>query len=471
MRMNRTSIVPLVVLTSIVAAAFSTMTWRDWLKPLVKAEIERQAENQRERQRYNTLVSRRTADELRRERNWVSGQSTECTDFGRGSAPQVCIQQLGSDSVSIGTPIIYRVRWRNLPKGAYIRVWSRNAAPPGERWKYMGAQGAVAPNALGGTSEGEVLTQWDGRSVYCAPSDLPMMCDNGEVGRFVLRAAIMTGTDPFWPSWPVRNPVPVIYHARSETRAFGLSGPPQPVARSGTFRTHPASQAVIEAIRSALPEDALGTDWYVERRVDHLQPWVEKGLQYCARLDLDAPLAGWIDVCFPHSRRDQNGIALRPGDLIAVSRAKLAPGLLAAGDAKRKASAYAVKMTGGRAKFSSYPSEQEMAAALHLRPKDYGKSYQDLRDKARDAGLTFVEVDQPYPEFRDNAQGSWWLVQLGLWVGTIDGPRVHDWGRIALRVDHDGHVCRVQNTGKREQHGLGEREVYSDCLPGTRGRI
>ena len=196
-----------------------------------------------------------------------------------------------------------------------------------------------------------------------------------------------------------------------------------------------------------------------------------KAANYCARLDLDAPLAGYVDVCFPRSRRDENGIALRPGNIVAKSNATLAPGVLAAEDAKRKAIAYATNMTRGHATFSSYPSEEEMVRALYPHRSDYDGSYQGLRDKAHDAGLTFVEVNQPYPEFRNDVRGSWWLVQLGLWISTVDGPRVKDWGRIALRVDHNGHVCRVETTGKREQFGSGEREVYSNCLPGTQRRL
>lgn len=453
------------------AAAAVGIAKRDSLKTSVKESLERHRQEQVRRAQYEKWGEDRAAAELEGERKWQLGPMTPCEAFGSGSAAQVCIEHMGPAAVPIGTPVAYRVRWRNLPPGAYIRVWSRNAAPDGHRWKYMGAQGAIAPQALGGSSEGDVRVTWDGRGVYCAPADAPMMCDSGEVGRYVLRAAIMTGSDPFWPSWPPSKPVPVVNHAQSETQAFVLDGLPQPVARQGSFRSHPLHGEIVDAIKGALPSGALGTDSYVERRIERLGPWTEAGSRYCARIDLDSPLTGSVKVCFPRSRRDSNGIALRPGDIGATGNARLADGIMRAEEAKAKASAYAVGMTGGRATFSSYPSEEETVRVLHPDPKTYDGGYQDLRDAARDARLTYVEVNQPNPYFRDDPGGSWWLVDMSLWIGTIDGPRVEDWGRIALRVDHDGHVCRVDPTGEREGEGQDQRELYSDCRPGSRRRI
>jgi hypothetical protein len=441
------------------------------MKPALKKTAERIAEQQQKREEYKKFAAGRTAAELISERKWEEAAETPCAGFGRGSAPQLCIEHLGPDSAAIGTPVTYRVRWRNLPDRAYIRVWSRNAALAGKRWAYMGPQGAIAQQSLGDAPAGDVRAIWDGRSIYCAPADAPMMCDAGEVGRYVLRAAIMTGSDPFWPSWPPMNPVPVVRHARSETRPFTLHGPPQPVTVPASFRSHPARAEIVDAIRAALPEGALGTDWYVQRRIDRLQPWVAKSRDYCARLELDAPLEGSVSVCFPQARRDTNGIALRPGDIVAHSQARLVKGLLRADDAKAKASAYAIRMTGGRTRFSTYPTEQELVRVLHPDRKTYDGSYQGLRNGARDAGLTFVDVNQPWPSFRQEPGGSWWLVELGLSIQTIDGPRVRDWGRLALRVDHNGHVCRVDPTGEREGSGPDERIVYTPCRPGSRMRF
>jgi hypothetical protein len=463
---------PTIILLVLAGAAVAVgIAKRDSITTSLKESLERHHQEQVRRAEYEKWGEGRAAAELEVERKWQSGPLTPCASFGSGSAPQVCIEHVGPATVPIGTPVAYRVRWRNLPGGAYIRVWSRNAAEAGQRWKYMGAQGAVAPQALGGGAEGGERVTWDGRGVYCAPADMPMMCDSGEVGRFVLRAAIMTGSDPFWPSWPPIDPIPVVVRAQSETEPFVLDGLPQPVTRQGSFRSHPAQREIVEAIKSALPSGALGTDWYVERRIERLGPWAEAGSLYCARLDLDTPLTGSVKLCFPRSRRDSNGIALRPGDMSASGDARLAGGILRAEDAKAKASAYALQMTGGRATFSAYPSEEEMVRVLFSDPKKYDGGYQDLRNAARDAKLTYVEVNQPNPSFQDDPRGSWWLVDMSLWIGTIDGPRVQDWGRIALRVDHDGHVCRVDRTGERVGEGRDQREVYSDCRPGSRRRI
>lgn len=444
---------------------------RDKVVPWLKGLAEHEFEKHRLREEFKRYQAERAQAELQRERSWQAGPITPCRSFGAGAAPQVCIEHEGAAEAPLGTPVRYRVRWRNLPQDAYIRVWSRNAAPAGERWAYLGAQGAIAPQALGGSREGDVRVNWDGASIYCAPADGPMMCDQGEVGRYVLRAAIMTGSDPFWPSFPLPNPVPVIHHAQSETAPFALEGLPRPVFVPGRFRFHPAHGEIVQAIRDALPSGALGVDWYVERRLEKLGPWKETGRRYCSRLDLDLPLEGSVSVCFPRRRRDINGIALRPGDIAATSSAHLAAGLLPAGRAKAKAVAYALRMTGGRATFSSYPTEQEMVRVLHPDPNTYDGSYQGLRNRARDAGLTYVEVNQPNVSFRHDRRGSWWLVDASLWIRTIDGPEIANWGRIALRIDHDGHVCRVDATGENEGEGPDQRPVYSPCRPGSRQRI
>lgn len=412
----------------------------------------------------------RAADELKNEQEWQRIGTTPCSSFGRGSEPQLCIEHLGPEAVAIGTPVNYRVRWRNVPAGAYIRVWSRNAAPAGQRWKYMGAYGAIAPGALGGSRDGDQRVTWDGRSVYCAPTDAPMMCDAGEVGRYVLRAAIMTGSDPFWPSWPIQNPVPVARLAQSETQPFTLDGSPQPVSIQGRYREYRLRREVVETIRKALPPGGAA-DWYVERRIERLGPWQAGLLHYCSRLSLDKPLAGSIDVCFSRFRRDANGIALSPGDITASGDARFASGILNAKEAVTKATSYAIGMTAKQATYPAYPGETDMVRKLYPDPKKYDGGYQALRNAARDAGLTYVEVNQPWASFRHEPNGSWWLVQLGLWIQTIDGPRMRDWGKVSLRVDHNGKVCRIEPTGKREGEGRDRIEVYSGCLPDTQRQI
>lgn len=422
------------------------------------------------REGYEQWSKDRRSSELREEATWKQVRSTPCADFGVGAAPQLCIEYVGSPTIAIGTPVTYRVRWRNLPAGAYIRVWSRNAAPAGQRWKYMGAYGAVSPETLGGEASGDERVSWDGRSIYCSPLDAPTMCDNGEVGRYVLRAAIMTGSDPFWPSWPLRNPVPVTHYARSETAPFTLDGPPQPVALDGRYRRHPYRHEIIETLNKALPEDTVA-NWYVERRIDRLGPWQQGMFAYCARLALDAPLSGSLDLCFPRRQRDANGIALAPGDFTASGDARLSPGILGAKTAKTMARAYAIGLTNRQATYPAYPAESDMVRTLYSDAKLYDGGYQDLRNAARDAKLTYVESNQPQATMRTDDRESWWLVEASLWIQTIDGPTTRDFGQISLRVDHDGRVCRIRPIGKTEGEGPDRQNRFTACLPGSQRRI
>lgn len=423
-----------------------------------------------EREWYAQSAEERRSGELRAEADWEQVRSTPCADFGVGTAPQLCIEYVGPPTITIGTPVTYRVRWRNLPAGGYIRVWSRNAAPAGERWKYMGAYGAVSPETLGGKASGDVRVSWDGRSIYCAPADGPMMCDAGEVGRYVLRAAIMTGSDPFWPSWPARNPVPVERYARSETASFTLEGLPQPVTSDDRFRMHPYRRDIIEALNAALPKDTVNS-WYVEDRIDRLGPWQKHLFSYCTSLALDAPLSGSLDVCFPRRKRDTNGIALAPGDFTASGNARLLPGILGANTAKAMAKAYAIGLTNRQATYPAYPGESDMVRTLFRDVKLYDGGYQDLRDAARDAKLTYVEVDQPTAILQTEGRGSWWLVEAGLRIQTIDGPTIKDFGHIWLRVDHDGRVCRVEPAGETKGKGPDRQNLYTACIPGSQRRI
>lgn len=415
---------------------------------------------------YRNWGQDRAADELKREREWNDIGVTPCLKFGIGSKPQLCIEHVGSETVPINSPVAYRLRWRNLPSGAYIRVWSRNAASAGQRWKYMGAYGAIEVQSFGGSPDGDQQLKWDGRSVACAPVDAPMMCDSGEVGRYVLRAAIMTGTDPFRPGWPERNPFPVIRFAQSETMPFTLDGAPQPVSVPGRYREYRHRREIIDAIGKALP---MGGN--ADKLVDRLGAWRARLMHYCAKLPLDQPLAGSLDVCFSRFHRDANGIALVPGDITASGDARLAHGIMSSKEAVSKATSYAIGMTEKQATYPAYPGEVDMVRKLYPDPKKYDGAYQDLRYAARDAGLSYVEVNQPWPSFRYDAKGSWWLIQLGLWIQTIDGPRVKDWGNITLRVEHIGDVCRIQATGKFEGNGADLRETYSGCLPGSQQSI
>jgi hypothetical protein len=416
----------------------------------VEKSAEVQSYQKQQHESYQRWGSERTTQELKDEKIWESRHTTTCKTFGQGSEPQLCIEHLGSSSVVIGTPVNYRVRWRNLPHTAFIRVWSRNAAPAGQRWRYMGAQGAIASEPLKGSTEGDVRVKWDGRGVYCAPADGPMMCDAGDVGRYVLRAAIMTGTDPFWPSFPIPNPIPVTYFAQSETAPFTLDGLPQPVTRGDDvdiYRSYPFHSDIEKAINLAAPETRV--DWYVRRRIAKLSLWASHWLDYCATLPADEHLTGKIRVCFPKSKRDENGIALSPGDFTAYNYSQLAKGVIASADAVRRASAYALAMLGGQATFLSYPTDRSI-------------------DVARDINLTYADINHAYPTFRHDFKESWWIVETSVSINrVIDRQLSKNPDEMVLRVNNDGNVCQVHPTPAQEDEGPNQRQVYTDCLPGS----
>lgn len=417
----------------------------------------RQGDENERKKREEEWSAQQTKDDLARESAWRAAPISNCGDFGSAPGPQLCIDIEGPRSREFGTPVVYRVRWWNLPKDAYVRVWAVNAAPAGERWKYLGAQGAISVSGLGRSERGDERLSWDGRSNACAPADAPMLCDRGQIGTYILRAAILTGSDPFHVGWPVLNPAPVAYRLRAETSSFALTGSPQ----LDNFAP------IAEAVGKALPRAIRGRG----SPSLELGPWEKTLSGYCSRLALKPPLAGTVRTCFPRSRIDDFGIALRREDISVESDAHLAPGIMRMEDAKARAIAYGILMTGKRATYPAYPGESDLMRKLHRDPKTYHGGYQQLRDDARDAGLSFVDVNQPYPSFRTDGSSSWWLITFNLGIQTIDGPRVANLGRVAVRVDHDGNVCRVEQQGVDRSRSGPEREVYSACVPGSRKSI
>jgi hypothetical protein len=418
----------------------------------------KEADERARREHYERWSAGMIEADLADENFWRATPITRCREFGSGSAPQLCLQIEGANERKFGNPIGYHVRWRNLPDDAYIRVWVVNAAPAERRSWYLGPRGSISLAPLGMTAEGNERVVWDGRSITCAPADAPMLCDMGQVGTYVLRAAIVTGADPFHVGWPSRLPVgPTRYHARSQAQPIRLTGQPH--------RLH-AVQPIAEAIERALPTGVRGRRY----SLDKFGPWFASGRSYCSRLNLEPPLAGSIKTCFPRSRRDEFGIGLRPGDAAVSGDARLATGIMSQDEAVTRAIAYGIGMTGKRATYPAYPSETDMVRSLYPNPRAYDGAYGQLRRNARDAGLTFVDVNQPYPTFRDEEDRSWWLVGFSLWITTIDGPTVEDFGRVWLRVDHDGNVCRVDPAGAEGQWP-DRRELYSGCRPGSRKRI
>lgn len=389
------------------------------------------------------------------EETWRSIPKSDCAAFGKGAVPQICLEIEGPAARRFGKPVDYRLRWRNMPKDAGLRVWVVNAALPADRWKYMGPDGAITPVPLMGGTAGELRLSWDGKGIACAPTDAPMLCGDGQIGSYLMRAAIVTGADPFHVGWPEQNPPPTRYLASSE-RPFLFDGPPQGL--QAHFR---------DTIERHLPDGVRGRGYSVDR----FGPWVDGWFSTCSRQDLKAPLAGSIEVCFPRSRIDRYGVAIGYGDLSVDSDARLAQGIMSHDDAVTRAIAYGIGMAGKQATFPAYPGEVDMVRVLFRDPKAYDGNYSGLRDTARDARLSYVDVDQPHVTFRDDDAGSWWLAQFQLRIATIDGQDQADLGRVALRIDHDGRVCRITPGEVSRDKDGNQQQSFSPCMPGSQKRI
>lgn len=176
---------------------------------------------------------RREAELQAEQTLWRKELLTPCAAMDSTDRPEVCIAVQGPTRLAFGQPVPLLIRWRNLPRGANIRLFVRNAAPAGERWQYAGPNGAILPDFRADTPSGTATLAWDGKSTWCAPGDMPMLCDNGEVGSFVVRAGILSGNDPFWPSWPALHPIPTQWFALDETPPIELTGPIRALRKAG----------------------------------------------------------------------------------------------------------------------------------------------------------------------------------------------------------------------------------------------
>ncbi|MEO6216879.1 MAG: hypothetical protein ABIO86_12680 [Sphingomonas sp.] len=294
---------------------------------MASPEVRRQLERERQRRYSDELWMRERRDmELRAEAMLRTVPITPCNQPVQAGRPQLCLKLAGSAEFPFGQPVPLRLAWRNLPQGAYIRVWAESAAPAGTRFLYAGPTGAITAESFGGKPAGEAGFVWDGKSVYCAPADLPMMCDAGQVGKFVLHAEILTGSDPFWPSWPPQHPVPVRHLAMAAPVVVTITGPPRPFGRPGEqIWSSLLRQAVREGLIKATPKGMLPEPFYYDRLMERTGPWEKGWFSYCTSLKLTPPLAGTMSICFPRSRRDDYGLAVRRGDISVSGTPREAP--------------------------------------------------------------------------------------------------------------------------------------------------
>lgn len=280
-------------------------------------EMRRQLERERQRRYSNEGWMRERRDmELRAEAMRRTIPITPCDQPVQTGRPQLCLKLAGRAEFPFGQPVPLRLAWHDLPSDAYIRVWAQSAAPAGTRYLYAGPSGAITPESFGGKPAGEAAFVWDGKSIYCAPGDLPMMCDAGQVGKFVLGAEILTGSDPFWPSWPPRHPVPVRHLAMAAPVVVTMSGSPRSFGRPGEeIWSSLLRRAVRDALVEATPKGMLPEPFYYDRLMERIGPWKQGWFSYCASLKLTPPLAGTMSICFPRSRRDDYGLAVRRTDI------------------------------------------------------------------------------------------------------------------------------------------------------------
>jgi hypothetical protein len=434
------------------------------------------------------------------EDNWLSHPQTPCDSFGKGKSPQICVDLVGPDAMPFGTPVQYRLRWRNAPQGAYIGVWSINAARAERRWRYRGAQGSIESGPFNLPNSGQMLAEWDGKSIRCAPSDFPTKCDVGEVGTFKIRVALLSGVDPAPVGWPADNPTPTKWLAASESAPFTLQGEPRGL-----------KGFMNDGFARLIPHELVGNDRYHQRESESLGPWQPKDGNYCALLNLALPMEGNVSLCFPESRRDQYGLAAMQWDYRYVGTAKLAKGLLSAEQAIDYAKRYGRNLAKGTYRFDHYPNDQD-EAMFEARPRvllscmrpenmpnfdwsrfsptermernkchvvdgveiirhpredimDYRQRAEDLWRKRVGSRITYLDFDQPGASFRNDGNGStWWLVDYGLAVRTTSNGDSKSWGRLLLRVKQDGTVCPVLGLPRRSNANPNELPEYSPCL-------
>lgn len=294
---------------------------------LASPEVRPQLERERQWRDSDELFIRQRRDaELRDEAMLRTIPTTPCDQPVQTDRPQLCLKLAGRAEFPFGRPVPLRLAWHNLPSGAYIRVWAESAAPAGTRFLYAGPTGAITADAFGGKPAGEAAFVWDGKSVYCAPADWPTMCDAGQIGKFVIRAEILTGSDPFWPSFPPQHPVPVRHLAMAAPVVVTMTGPPRPFGTPGQQAwSSVLNDAVRDELIKATPNGVLPEPSYDRSLIERIGAWKEGWFSYCASLRLRPPLAGTMSICFPRSRRDDYGIALRRGDISASFTPDKAP--------------------------------------------------------------------------------------------------------------------------------------------------
>lgn len=406
-------------------------------------------------------VERRAAEEEKKREARFEAPITPCGHFGRGSGPQVCLQRVSPETGPFGRPIDLRLRWRNLDPGQRIRVRVTSAAPAGSRYRYSGPSGAITERLFGATPNGDELVRWDGKSIFCAPADAPMMCDAGEVGRYRLEALLFIGDDPFWPSWPSPKPDPARILVRSEDPQIELTGPPRPLMRS----RQSSNLLLSQTLKAAFPPELathVPSSWDL---LEEERPFRPTLFSYCAELPLGPPLDGQLRLCFPKSVRDEYGVALRPGDVTVHGRPVVAAGVLHPQDAKRIAERAAISAFRGQYDFDHYPRDDELTR-FGPRPENEDRwRNRDERDAAQNAWESRIVYLQ-------QQQTIAWFIGDGSWLVSVDqvardlGQQLRsDFLVYYYRIGTDKRPCLIALWNRTKQTGGPPRTEQAHALP------
>jgi hypothetical protein len=369
---------------------------------------------------YRRWTSERRASELAEEARLKAIPVSDCANFSSATGPRICLQIVGAPSRPFGSPVDLKLRWAALPSGSGIHIGVQSSAPAGERFRYAGPVGTISGGTFGRTAVGEALVRWDGKSTRCAPADAPMMCDVGEVGRFAISATLYTGDDPGQVGWLPQNRVPTRTLLKSPPVLVNFTGLPrrwQPGWNSLGSTT--AGDSPLEALARATPEGALGNSGpeYWRAQVERISPWQQTWFSYCADLDLLPPLTGKLSICFPRSRRDEHGIALKPGDFTVSGVARTVPSFMPAARAEAIAERHALTLVRGKYDFSHYPSDSD----LKVFAPDDSPDASALRSRVR-----WVSQNQTISQLSGVGASFYWIVSVDQYVQTLDQQPVTD---------------------------------------------
>ena len=393
-----------------------------------------------ERERYEADAAARRTAEIERERQvWRPEKITGCQVSTEVSRPYLCVERIGAESRPLGEEIALRLTWHNLPAGAYVRLWVRNGAEAGERWQYAGPNGAIVPDFVASAPSGTTVLRWDGKSVWCAPSDIPKECDVGEVGQYVVRAAVLSGTDPFWPSWPDPKPTPVRWLALSETAPIGLTGSPR------VFDQVPASTfgPVNGPLRSLAPE-SFRIQSSVLKPTARLGEWHDGWMSRCRTIILSAPYAGRPELCIPADRLDRFGLKLRSWDVFAKGSIGIAPGVMPPGEARERAQVAAFRRVATVARYITYRE------ALKAAPEGSHYNTSDLDMQQRNRAVTWTDQSQVYADFHLERGKHYWIITIDQSIKTLNyEERITELEALTYRVDADGRTCLLQASTRR----------------------